>query len=154
MKKAIFFAILLIITTISCNKNHYFEDSVEIPQGNWDLNQIVKFTVNIDDISTPYSLFVNIVHGDNYPYRNLWIFIKSTAPNGNYQFDTLNCILTDDDYKWIGKKQNNLLHITNTFADSVEFSEPGNYTFEIQQALRQDIVPSINKIGFTIDKLN
>ena len=152
MKKIIFISFIIVLIS-SCNQNYFYNDYVEIPEETWGVDDIVKFTFEISDADVPYNLLIGIKHGEHFPYRNLWLFVRTTAPNGNSQFDTINCILADDKYKWIGKCKLDICNYLVPFGDSVAFVETGIYTVEIQQALRQDEVPQIHEIGFIIDKL-
>lgn len=154
MKKIAIFGFLVIIFFTSCKEKHYYEESVEIPESSWNMEDVAQFSVKIDDISVPYNLSLKLQHEKTYPYNNLWLFIRTTAPSGNVRFDTLNCILTNEDYSWKGKSSKNSYTYIAPFRDSIAFIDTGLYKFEIQHALRQEQVPMINKIGFVIDKLS
>jgi len=150
--KKLHFLILSILLLISCQKEHFFDESVQIPDNEWNINSTVKFRFSIDDITKTYNLIININHHKNYQYNNLWLFIKTTAPNGNYQYDTVNCYFTDDNYKWIGDKNGEFIKYSTFWADSVSFVENGEYFVEIQQGLRQDKINMIKEVGLIIDK--
>lgn len=154
MKKIAIFGFLITILFTSCQKKHYYDESVVIPENTWNMEDVAQFSVRIDDVSVPYNLNVKLQHKKTYPYNNLWLFIRTTAPSGNERFDTLNCILTNEDYSWKGKSSNNGYTYIAPFRDSIAFIDTGVYVFEIQHALRQKQVPMINKIGLVIDKLS
>ena len=154
MKKLSIILLLVGIVFIGCKNKHYYKDKIEIPDGKWEMSDIVKFDVTIDDNSIPYNLFIDIIHDKKYPYKNLWLFIKTTAPNGNIQYDSLNCILTDEEFNWKGSCTGDNCEYLVSFKDSVSFIEKGDYIFEIQQALRQNEVEQIDGIGLVIDKIN
>ncbi len=144
------FASLLIF---SCNKRHFFEDYVKIPNHVWNEDSIVKFSVPISQDSISYNISINIRHGYRYQNKNLWLFVKTISPSGVYELDTLNCILTKTDNSWKGSCLGDICDYTVPFVDDIKFKEKGTYIFEIQQGLRQKNVPQIIEIGLIIDKL-
>lgn len=151
MQKLLILSFLILLFS-GCSEKHFFESKVAITESGWNMNDIVKFSTEITDQNAQYSIYVTVEHDENYPYRNLWLFIRTTSPNDAFQIDTLNCYFTDENYNWLGKKSGKNRFVTTLFADSVSFYEQGVYTFEIQQALRQDIAPSLSEIGLIIDK--
>ena len=151
--KKIFFLSIIVILFSSCNQKYFYEDYVEIPEKNWDVNDVVSFSFEIEDVTVPYNLYINIRHGNLYPYRNIWLFVHTTAPNGSVQKDSVNCILADDNNRWKGECLVDICDYLSPFMDSIAFIEPGVYVVEIQHALRQDKAPLIHEIGFVVDKL-
>lgn len=151
-KLALFISISILL--FSCKSKHFFEDYVEIPNNVWNINQVVKFSVPIDNPKSLYNISINVRHGYTFQTKNLWMFIKTTSPSGKMQLDTLNCILTDDKNAWKGDCLGDMCDYLVPFADSVTFNEAGTYTFEIVQGMRQDNVPSVVEIGLIIDKKN
>jgi gliding motility-associated lipoprotein GldH len=155
IKKILFIPIFtIIIFSNSCNKKHFYQDYVEIPEKIWKQSQVVKFIVNIQDIKQAYNISINVRHGFNYKYKNIWLFIKTTSPSGKSRLDTLNCILQKNNNHWAGKCIGDICDIQIPFADSIHFTEPGKYTFEIEHGLREKKVPLILEIGLIIDKIN
>ncbi len=155
MKSKLLIAIILFsfLFVASCSKEHYYSEFAEIPNAQWNMNQAVAFHVNIDEIQSFYNLKIAIKHEKNYPYNNLWLFLRTTSPSGKMQIDTLNCVFTQPDFSWKGKCSGEACEFIKNFADSVSFVEPGNYEFEIIQGLRVDSVPNILAVGFIVDKL-
>ena len=62
----------------------------------------MKFEVNIADTITPHNFYINVRNADGYPYGNIFMFIKTTFPNGKMSNDTLECTLADEKGKWLG----------------------------------------------------
>jgi len=156
MKNKLTIIITTIITVFSlyaCSNSHYYEENAPIPSDNWNMSQAVVFSAQINDIDNFYNLKINIKHGNNYAYNNLWLFIKTSSPTGKMQVDTLNCILTDFQHFWLGECKKDKCKLTVNFADSVKFIEEGIYKFEIIHGLRQDDIQNIFEVGFIIDEI-
>ena len=69
----------------------------------WEKDKIYYFTFQIDDISVPYDLTLEIRNNNLYPYQNLWLFCSEEPPIGSLSRDTIECELADEFGKWYGK---------------------------------------------------
>lgn len=154
MKKGTtYFLILIAVATItSCDNNRIFEKNEDIPESGWEMEDIKKFEVEIKDPSTPANFYVNVRNADGYPYSNLFLFIKTTFPNGKFANDTLECMLADINGKWLGKGIGDIYDNQIPFKRNTRFPMPGIYTFEIQHGMRVKNVPLIMDIGLRIEK--
>ena len=73
----------------SCDSARIFEQNQEIPETGWAQTNVVKFDVDIKDPSTPAHFYVNVRNADGYPYGNIFLFIKTTFPNGKFSLQNL-----------------------------------------------------------------
>ena len=136
----------------ACDNKRIFEENKDIPDNNWASTNIVKFEVPIKDPSTPANFYINVRNADGYPYSNIYLFIKTTFPNGKFSTDTLECILADEHGKWLGKGLGDIYDNQIPFKRNVRFPLAGNYLFEIQQGTRSDHIPLIMDVGLRIEK--
>ena len=148
------FIFLLFITLFACNNGVVYKKDVKIPSSIWNMDNIIKFDTQIDDINIPYNLFLSIRHTQHYPARNLWLFITITSPEGNMQKDTFECMLADKKYKWVGKGMGDIYDAKILYHDTITFPSHGEYTFEIQQGMRMKDLPHIMEVGLIIEKLS
>ncbi|HVA98733.1 MAG TPA: gliding motility lipoprotein GldH [Bacteroidia bacterium] len=151
--KPLFFSGLILITLSSCDKNRVFEKNQKIPNNTWDVKNSIKFQVPISDTITPTNFYVNIRNTDNYPYRNIYLFITTQFPDGGKAVDTLECILADQNGKWLGSGLGDIWDNQILFKKNVRFPHPGNYIFEFQQAMRTEQLPEIMDVGLRIEKV-
>jgi gliding motility-associated lipoprotein GldH len=142
----------LMLLLTACDSKRIFEDNKDIPDNSWASSNIIRFEVPIKDPSTPANFYVNVRNADGYPYSNLYLFIKTTFPNGKFSTDTLECILADEKGKWLGKGLGDIYDNQIPFKRNVRFPLAGTYTFEIQQGTRSDNVPLIMDVGLRIEK--
>lgn len=136
----------------SCDDKRIFEENTDIPDNNWNINNKIKFDVPIKDPSTPANFYVNVRNADGYPYSNIFLFIKTTFPNGKYATDTLECVLADEQGKWLGKGLGDIYDNQILFKRNVRFPLAGTYSFEIQHGMRSDNIPLIMDVGMRIEK--
>ncbi len=141
---------LFLIT--GCDDKRIFEENTDIPDNNWNINNKVKFDVSIKDPSTAANFYVNVRNADGYPYSNLFLFIKTTFPNGKFSTDTLECMLADEQGKWLGKGLGDIYDNQIPFKRNVRFPLAGIYTFEIQHGMRSDNIPLIMDVGLRVEK--
>jgi gliding motility-associated lipoprotein GldH len=142
----------LLLFLTACDSKRIFEENKDIPNSSWISSDIIRFDVPIKDPATPANFFINVRHADGYPYSNLYLFIKTTFPNGKSSMDTLECILADEKGKWLGKGLGDIYDNQIPFKRNVRFPLAGTYSFEVQQATRNDNLPLIMDIGLRIER--
>jgi gliding motility-associated lipoprotein GldH len=74
-------------------------------------------------------------------------------PGGKKITDTLECILADENGKWLGKGTGHIVDNRVPFKRNVIFPDTGKYTFEIEQAMRMEKLPEVYDIGLRIEKV-
>ena len=146
------FMLLFILFFSSCDSNRIFEENQTIPENEWGSDNILKFNVEVVDTVSPTNFYVNVRNSDGYPYNNLFLFIKTTFPNGKVSKDTLECVLADEKGKWLGSGMGDIYDNQIPFKRNVHFPIKGKYTFEIQQGMRADKIPLIMDVGLRIEK--
>ncbi len=137
---------------LSCDPDRVYEENVLIPEHKWNRNNLLQFQVNITDTISSFNLNVNIRNGGNYSYRNLFLFINTYAPTGEWVRDTVNCILANEKGKWLGSGIGDIYDIQITYKKNVRFPYPGIYSFTFEQAMRAEELSHVYDIGLRIEK--
>ncbi len=140
------------ITFSSCDQNRIYEKNVRIPDASWDLNNILEFETEINDLSLLYNFYINIRNTTDYKYSNIYFFINTTFPSGEVAHDTLECLLADYKGKWLGKGFGKIKESHILFKSSFRFPQTGLYKFEVEEAMREDTLKGITDIGIRIVK--
>jgi hypothetical protein len=147
------FLLLLSVSFLSsCDHARIFEKNQDIPEAGWKKDNVVKFDVDIKDPATPTNFYINVRNADGYPFSNLYLFIKTTFPNGKMSNDTLECVLADEKGKWLGSGLGDIYDNQILFKRNVRFPQAGTYKFEIQHGMRIDPVLLIMDVGLRIAK--
>ncbi len=149
IKSTILFAILPVVF-YSCSTNILFDQNVSLPQEGWHKNDAVNFNVNINDSINSFKFNLNIRNTTDYRYSNLYIFLKTELPNGNISHDTIECILANNEGKWLGKGWGNIKENNIVLKSNLRFPLTGNYKFLLQQAMRVDTLKGISDMGLSI----
>ncbi len=146
--------LLVAIVVASCgNKNVIFDESVIINNASWNNEDLPYFDVNVEDTLSTYAFYLNIRHLENYRYSNFYMFLHSTFPNGNQAHDTIECILAYPDGRWVGDGSGSMRASKILLNNNLRFPLKGEYHFEIEQAMRDDVLEGITDIGLRFEKL-
>ncbi len=153
-----FFKLSVLVITIygftSCGNQSLYDEHFEINRGLWPKDQSVYFKIDVPDTATPYDFYLTLRHNTNYRYSNIYFFLNTTFPNGNTTRDTLECILANDEGKWLGKGWGNIKEDDILLNKNMKFPVAGTYEFSFLQAMREDTLKDIISIGLKITKSN
>ena len=151
MKKILYIAFLAILL-VSCGNDKLFNDSVVIPEAKWDNRMIPFFDLTVNDTLTDYAFYLNIRHLENYRYSNLYVFLHTEFPNGNVTHYTIECTFARPDGSWMSKGSGTIRSAKILLNPALRFPLSGSYHFEIEQAMRDDVLKGITDIGLSFEK--
>ncbi len=136
----------------ACQFNTVYDKIESVEGGEWDKNKSVHFEVEISDTISSYKFCIVVHNTTDYRYSNLFLFLSTHFPNGNITRDTIECILADASGKWYGKGWGNVKETDILLKPNLIFPLSGKYKFFIQQAMRNDTLTGIKRIGIRLDK--
>ncbi|GHT32694.1 gliding motility lipoprotein GldH [Bacteroidia bacterium] len=148
----IFLGLLVCVLLASCSGNRIYHDYAHISNNGWQQDAPAVFSVPVDDTIAVYNVIIDIRNRNEYPYQNLYLFARLTTPDGKTVGDTLNCILTDNQGRWLGKGIGSTSSLSVMYMPAVKFSKAGVYEFSIQHGMREDVLEGINDIGLRVEK--
>lgn len=139
---------------VSCDQNKIYEKYRSIPNAMWNTKEPVKFDFEVKDTTQLCNLLINIRCSDNYPYRNLYMFMKTTQPDGKRAIDTLEFYLLDIKGRPLGDCSGDVCNNRFMVDYGFKFPLPGKYEFELQQAMRTEDgnLPMIMDVGMRLEK--
>ena len=141
----------MLVLIYSCKPKSIYEKNIDIPDGVWNMDNILSFETEINDTINSYSIFINLRHTSLYPYSNIFLFINTTAPSGASIRDTFECRLANEKGHWYGDGLGDIWDVNIPFKKNVRFPMPGIYRFEIEQAMRKKNLPFILDCGLSIE---
>jgi gliding motility-associated lipoprotein GldH len=145
-------SIFLLFILGSCDSRRFYEENKSIPAGTWKSNNRIGFDVNISDTLARYDLYINLRNDLDYPYSNIFMFLKTTFPGGQFAMDTVECQLAEADGKWVGSGMGKVRFNRFLFQKGVQFRHAGTYVFTFEQAMRVSDLKGISDIGIRIEK--
>lgn len=144
-------ATLLLLT--ACSGDVIFDKSKEIGGDAWNSSDVVKFTVPVTDTLAWYNFYITVRNTTDYPYSNLYVFLKTFYPKGQISVDTLECFLAEADGNWLGKRRGSMVDHRILLQRTFRFVQSGTYSFEFEQAMRVNPLPGIRNFGIRIEKV-
>ncbi len=149
MNKLFVLSTLFLFILSGCSDKEVYSGFHSFKNAKWDKNDLCRFEIQITDTINPKDIFIETRNNNEYPYQNIWLFVKIETPTGNSRQDTLNCELADNFGKWRGEGIN-LYEMNFLYEKSIVFSQKGIYTFTIQQGMRDDVLTGISDVGIKL----
>ena len=147
--KLIWSIILGSITLVSCKEEAIINQYQFIDDCLWNKHDAYYFSVQINDITTPYDVSLNIRNNALYPYQNIWIAYTIEQPIGPLEKKKIECIIADKQNHWIGSGislfQNSFI-LKKTYI----FAHKGTYTFSFKHLMQDSTLRGIQEIGLEI----
>ena len=148
----LFFVLIGALLFVSCDPDRIYEYNYEMEEGGWSNDQLLNFDFEIKDTTAHYNLYINIRNSNEYLYRNIYLFLKLSAPNGKHSTDTIECLLAGPKGEWLGQGTANLIDNQIFYKRHIQFPVNGKYRVSIEQAMRKPILEAIQNIGFRVEK--
>jgi len=110
------------------------------------------FRIPVKDTITSNNIYFIIRTGSSYPYRNIFLFVTTTAPGGNSLTDTLEYDLADEKGDWYGKGFGDIHELTLPYKSDVFFPVSGTYQINVQHGMRIEDLKGIYDFGVRVEK--
>jgi|AntDryMetagUQ255_1029468.scaffolds.fasta_scaffold01941_2 gliding motility-associated lipoprotein GldH len=147
----LFFSLLL----ASCDTIDLYEKVVSIPKNKWASTYKPSFTFSINDTTTAYQLYFIIRHNEKYNYNNIWLNLYTKSPDGTVSKAPYEMPLATNEKGWLGTGMDDLYEhriALTPLNRQFYFKKAGNYTFSVEQIMREDPLESVLNVGLRIEK--
>jgi gliding motility-associated lipoprotein GldH len=142
-----------LLTLSSCNSSVIYSDSHPMAGNIWKLMDVSSFKSEITDTLTSNNIFFTIRSGSSYPFRNIWLFVTTTSPDGKSITDTLQFNLADEKGKRIGKGFGDIHEVDLPYKSNVYFPAKGIYQFRVMHGMRVEDLKGVYDFGLRIEKI-
>lgn len=136
-----------------CDARRVFEENKSIPGQSWKSGQPVRLLAEITDTLHPHNVFVNVRVTSSYAYSNLYLFLETRYPGGKISVDTLECLLADEQGRWLGKGSGNMWDNQILLKRNVRFHRKGVYSFLLTQGMRKEPLADVADVGLRIERV-
>lgn len=140
----------------SCTNIDLFEKSVTIPSHRWDNTYKPSFTFTIKDTTSAYDLFVILRHNDKYNYNNIYLNVITQQPGqDSTQKARYDLTLATDEEGWRGTGMDDIYEHRIRLTPSNQqfrFRKPGDYTFTLEQIMRENPLKNMLNVGISVEK--
>ena len=137
---------------VSCDSNVVMEKQASMVGNQWNYADAKTFTAEIKDTTQHYNIYVSMRHGFNFEWRNVWVNIETTFPNGKQYERRVNLLLFDADGVWHGDILGDNCDILIPIQDNAFFPQVGTYSFKITQDMRVNPLGYVKSVGMRIEK--
>ncbi|HKL67585.1 MAG TPA: gliding motility lipoprotein GldH [Bacteroidales bacterium] len=142
--------LMVFFTLTSCTGKNIYSGSEMIPDYSWNLANKVSFEADIEDTLSVCDINLTIRTDKNYPYRNIFLFVKTSSPRGESIKDTVEYFLADTKGNRYGSGLGDVSDLTVPFKTKVVFPVKGIYTFDIKHGMRDPNLEGVTDIGLQI----
>ena len=147
-----FASVAILFIVISCGGNITYTESHSMKDKIWHLTDTKSFDVQITDTTTLSDIFFTIRTGSDYPFRNIFLFVSTDAPDGKNLTDTLEYYLADDKGVWYGKGIGDVRELKLPYKSNIYFPITGEYKFKVQHGMRTEDLKGVYDICLRIEK--
>ncbi len=140
------------LAAVSCTTIDLYEKSVAIPGHSWKSDFMPSFTFTIKDTTPLYQLFLVLRHSDKYNYNNIYINLSAKLPGtDSTRKIRKDLTLATDDKGWLGDGMDDIYEHRIPLGDP-EKLKAGNYTFTVEQIMRENPLKNVFNVGLRIEK--
>jgi gliding motility-associated lipoprotein GldH len=166
-KQFSFFSFLLIgvcLLLSSCNTIDLYEKVVPVPSHQWQSKFRPQFTFQIKDTTVPYQFYIILRHNNQYKYNNIWVNLLAKSSADTVQKLSLELPLANKE-GWLGTGMDDVFehrirvgaeagkfNFLTPAADGFLFQKPGQYTFTLEQIMRDDPLADVMNVGLRLEK--
>jgi gliding motility-associated lipoprotein GldH len=141
---------------ISCTTVDLYEKSVSIPGHSWKSSYKPYFTFTVKDTSSPYQLFLVLRHNDKYSFNNIYINLYTKQPGADTtQMGRYDLRLATDNEGWLASGMDDIYEHRiplTPVGGQFYFKKTGDYTFSIEQIMRENPLNNVLNVGLRIEK--
>jgi gliding motility-associated lipoprotein GldH len=145
--------VTFLLFLLSCNSRVIYTNLHPMAGETWKLMDIASFKVPINDTLNSNNVLFSIRNGSSFPFRNIFLFVTTTSPDGKKITDTLQYNLADEKGKWYGKGFGDIHELKLPYKSNVYFPIKGTYEFKIQHGMRIQDLKGVYDFGLRIEKI-
>jgi gliding motility-associated lipoprotein GldH len=136
----------------SCTTIDLYEKAVTIPKHQWNNSYKPSFDFTIKDTSAPYRLFLILRHTEKYNFNNIFVNVYVKGPGQDtVQKIQQDLVLATNDKGWLASGLDDIYeHRIQLGSD--QSLRAGNYTFTIEQIMREDPLENVLNVGLRLEK--
>ena len=143
-------AMLAAALLAACGEDIVYSDYQAVADEGWRRADTLSFTTAVTAVSgKALDFYVDVRHGNDYPYRNLTLAVTSmltTSEDTLTRRDTLRLMLADDKGRWTGEGAINLYHKA-AYVATLRADTSATYRFFLRPAMSDSLLKGISDIG-------
>lgn len=144
--------LILLSALNSCRPDILFSSHEDFGHEGWNRYNVALFHAPVTDTISSAQVDITIRTGSSYPYRNLYLFVTTIAPNGAQVVDTLEYMLANEKGIRMGRGTGDVRELNLSLRKNVFFPVSGTYSFRVEHGMRTEILEGVYDVGLRIKK--
>jgi gliding motility-associated lipoprotein GldH len=136
----------------ACGEPPLYEKVFSFENTKWDVDVKPSYSVEIQDIEKEYTFTLSLRTTTDYKYNNLWVFMKTEAPDGTSAREPFEIKITNPDGSWVGNKTGTIVE-TPLYFKQRKLPLKGTYKFTIEQGITESVVDQVLDLGFRVEEI-
>ena len=155
--KQLFLCLFTFVLSLpSCTTIDLYEKTVPITGHAWKRSFKPSFTFTIQDTTVPYQVFLVLRHKDKYNYNNIYVLLTTRQPGqDSTQSGRYDLPLGTNEKGWLASGMDDIyehrIPLTPTGQDFY-FKKTGDYTFTVEQIMRENPLKNVLNVGLRLEK--
>ena len=145
------FSLMILFLLTACGETPLYDKSVSFDNSEWAQDVKPKYEVDIKDIDKEYDFTLLLRTTTDYKYSNLWVFMKTTTPEGVTSRVPYEFRITDQDGVWVGNKTGTIVETPMSFPKR-KMPQKGKYTFVIEQGITENVIDEVLDLTLTVEE--
>ena len=144
-------ATLMVLLCYSCGNSTIAHQYHSLPNEGWERDSVLNYEIAVDSLLEKCNIDIELSYNNNYPYRNLYLFVSGADSTNNQIFsDTLNITLADEYGKWLGNGWGTSYQQRVEYRNSYSFPTAGLYSITVKQGMRDNPILGIERVGVRV----
>jgi gliding motility-associated lipoprotein GldH len=139
------------IVLSSCGEAPFYEEVYSFNEREWPQDVKPSYEIDIKDINTEYDFTLSLRVSTGYEYSNLWVFMKTEAPDGTTAREPFEIQITNEDGSWVGEKSGSIV-TTSLYFRKRKLPLKGKYKFTVEQGITSSKINEVHDLTFTMDE--
>ena len=138
-----------VILLTACGENVVYSHYEAVEGRGWRKNDPLSFTSTVTVPDKSLEVYVDVRHGNNYPYRNLALSLASmlsSPADSLVRTDTLRLMLADSEGRWTGEGLANLYH-NASYVATVRLDTPATCRFVLLPVMQDSLLQGVSDVG-------
>lgn len=157
LKRVLFLCLLFVLLINACTTIDLYEKNTVIPGHEWKSSFKPSFTFTIKDTISPYDVMLVLRHNEKYDFNNIWLSLTVKAPGDSARTIHVEKTLATNKDGWLATAMDDIyehrLSINKELAENnISFKKQGDYTFTLQQDMREDPLQNVMNAGVRVEK--
>ena len=143
--------VIVLFLFVACGKTPHYEKVYSFENRVWEKDVKLSFPVEITNIEAEYNFTLSLRVSTDYKFNNLWVFLKTTSPDGTEAREPFEIKITNPDGTWVGNRTGSIVETPLVFKKR-KLPLNGEYSFILEQGITSSTIDNVLDLGFKVEK--